>query len=85
MDPQGTAKFSLNDPRCDVLVLSRVINEEVISGGVRLKVLDAGHGRVRLGFTGPRDVLVCRAEVVNDRQVITMSDYVERNKRRKAG
>lgn len=53
-----------------MLVLSRLVNEEVIIGGVRMKIIDMGHGRVRLGFTGPRDVLICRGEVLHDRQEI---------------
>jgi carbon storage regulator CsrA len=67
-----------------VLILSRLVNEEVIVGDVRLKVIDVGNGRVRIGFTGPRDVLICRGEVLEDRQIITMDDYVEKH-RRKAG
>lgn len=35
-----------------------------------MKIIDMGHGRVRLGFTGPRDVLICRGEVLHDRQEI---------------
>lgn len=67
-----------------MLILSRLVNEEVIVGDVRLKVIDVGNGRVRIGFTGPRDVLICRGEVLEDRQIITMDDYVEKH-RRKAG
>lgn len=53
-----------------MLVLSRLVNDEVVIGGVRLKVIGIEHGRVRLGFTGPRDVLICRGEVLHDRQEI---------------
>lgn len=53
-----------------MLVLSRLVNDEVVIGGVRLKVIGIENGRVRLGFTGPRDVLICRGEVLHDRQVI---------------
>lgn len=56
-----------------MLVLSRLVNEEV--------VIDCGHGRVRLGFTGPRDVLICRGEVLHDRQeIVPLRQYMPRRK-----
>ena len=64
-----------------MLVISRTISEEVIIGGVRLKVIDVVHGRVRLGFTGPRDVLICRGEVLHDRQeIVPLKQYMPRRK-----
>jgi carbon storage regulator len=50
-----------------VLVLTRKPNEDVViqlgSRLVRVRVLDAGNGRVRLGIDAPRDVTVHREEV----------------------
>lgn len=64
-----------------MLVLSRLVNEEVVIGGVRLKVIGLENGRVRLGFTGPRDVLICRGEVLHDRQeIVPLRQYMPRRK-----
>ncbi len=64
-----------------MLVLSRLANEEVVIGGVRLKVIGLEHGRVKLGFSGPRDVLICRGEVLHDRQeVLPLERYMPRRK-----
>jgi carbon storage regulator len=52
-----------------MLVLTRKSNEEVViqlgSREVRIRVLDAANGRVRLGIDAPRDVAVHREEVWN--------------------
>ena len=52
-----------------MLVLTRKSNEDVViqSGNllVRVRVLDAANGRVRLGIDAPRDVAVHREEVWN--------------------
>ena len=52
-----------------MLVLTRKSNEDVVIqlGGreVRVRVLDAANGRVRLGIDAPRDVAVHREEVWN--------------------
>ncbi|MBN9121220.1 MAG: carbon storage regulator [Planctomycetes bacterium] len=49
-----------------MLVLSRKIGEAVvIGGGVVVRVLDAGGGRVRLGVVAPDEVLVLREEVAD--------------------
>ena len=52
-----------------MLVLTRKSNEDVVIllGGrkVRIRVLDAANGRVRLGIDAPRDVAVHREEVWN--------------------
>ena len=64
-----------------MLVIQRTISQEVIIGGVRLKIIDAGHGRVKLGFSGPRDVLICRGEVLHDREeVVPLKQYMPRRK-----
>ena len=47
-----------------MLVLTRKIGEAiVIDGGIAVRVLDAGAGRVRLGVEAPAEVLVLREEI----------------------
>jgi carbon storage regulator len=52
-----------------MLVLTRKSNEDVViqlgNNLVRVRVLDAANGRVRLGIDAPRDVAVHREEVWN--------------------
>jgi len=47
-----------------VLVLTRKINEVVVIGtAIQVQVLEIRHGRVKLGFSGSRDVLIERQEL----------------------
>ena len=47
-----------------MLVLTRKIGEKVCIGSdVEIVVLDAGRGRVKLGFAGSRDVAIRRGEL----------------------
>ena len=47
-----------------MLVLSRRVNEEiVIDGRIHVRLLKAGHDRVRLGVSAPSDVPVVRGEL----------------------
>jgi carbon storage regulator len=49
----------------EMLVLSRKVGEDIIIGKhVRVRVIDAKRGQVRLGVSAPRDVEVLRAELV---------------------
>ena len=55
-----------------MLVLTRKCGEEiVIDGGIRIQVLESKGGRVRLGISAPRDVLVARSEVYSSARVNT--------------
>jgi carbon storage regulator len=48
-----------------MLVLTRRIGEEIVIGGdIRIRVLEANRGRVRLGFTAPDSVHIVRAELL---------------------
>lgn len=48
-----------------MLVLSRKLNEEIVIGRtIRVRLLKAGRGRVRLGVSAPRGTLVRRAELM---------------------
>jgi len=48
-----------------MLVLSRKTGEQVrIGGGVEVTVLESRNGRVKLGFSGPIDVPIHRAELL---------------------
>lgn len=48
-----------------MLVLSRKANECVVIGSnIRIHVLEAHHDRVKLGFTGPREIPINREEVL---------------------
>ncbi len=50
-----------------MLVLTRKVNEEILIGDhIRIKVIDIGAGRIRLGISAPRDVTVLRDEVRRD-------------------
>jgi len=50
-----------------MLVLTRKVNEEILIGDqIRIKVVDIGAGRIRLGITAPRNVTVLRDEVVRE-------------------
>ena len=47
-----------------MLVLSRDVNEEIVIGrDIRVKLLDTGRGRARLGISAPRNIPVLRAEL----------------------
>jgi carbon storage regulator len=53
-----------------MLVLTRKVNEEILIGdNIRIKVVDIGAGRIRLGISAPRDVTVLRDEVIRDFEV----------------
>lgn len=48
-----------------MLVLSRKLGEEIVIGdSIVLRVISAGHGRVRLGIDAPPDVPIKRAELL---------------------
>ena len=48
-----------------MLVLSRKTGERVcIGGSVEVTVLESRNGRVKLGFSGPTDVPIHRAELL---------------------
>lgn len=50
-----------------MLVLTRKVNEEILIGdNIRIKVVDIGAGRIRLGISAPRDITVLRDEVIRD-------------------
>ena len=50
-----------------MLVLTRKVNEEILIGdNIRIKIVDIGQGRIRLGISAPRDVTVLRHEVIRD-------------------
>ncbi len=47
-----------------MLVLSRKVSDEVIiANTIRVVVLKVAGGRVKLGFTAPSDVSICRKEI----------------------
>lgn len=47
-----------------MLVLTRKLGEEIVIGGdIRITVVEAANGRVKLGIVAPRTVRVDRAEV----------------------
>ena len=48
-----------------MLVLSRKLGEEIVidNGRVVMTVVEIGRGKVRLGFTAARDVLIDRREI----------------------
>lgn len=49
-----------------MLILTRKIGEEIVignDGAIVLKIVELGGGRVRLGFTAPKDIPVHRREV----------------------
>jgi carbon storage regulator CsrA len=48
-----------------MFVLSRKLNEEiVIDRNIRVRLLKAGRGRVRLGVSAPKETPVQRAELI---------------------
>jgi carbon storage regulator CsrA len=50
-----------------MLVLTRKVNEEILIGdNIRIKIVDIGAGRIRIGISAPRDVTVLRDEVIRD-------------------
>lgn len=50
-----------------MLVLTRKVNEEILIGdNIRIKIVDIGNGRIRLGISAPREVTVLRDEVIRD-------------------
>jgi len=47
-----------------MLCLDRKVDQEVImSDGVTIKVLSVDRGRVKLGFTGPKEIVIDRKEI----------------------
>jgi carbon storage regulator len=53
-----------------MLVLTRKIGETVCVGSeIEVVVLEAGRGRVKLGFAGPRDVSIRRGELSDTLQL----------------
>ncbi len=47
-----------------MLVLRRKVGEKImLSGGVSIEIIDIEHGKVRLGFEAPDDVVIDREEV----------------------
>lgn len=51
-----------------MLVLSRKLNEEIlISGGIRLKVIEVTQSRVKLGICAPDEVPIRREELLASR------------------
>lgn len=56
-----------------MLVLSRKIHEEIIIGGnIRIKILSAAGGRIKVGIQAPDDMRVRRAELE-----LSIADYQE--------
>jgi len=50
-----------------MLVLSRKVGEDILIGGrVRVRVIAAKRGQVRLGVLAPQDIKVLRAELAAD-------------------
>ena len=47
-----------------MLVLSRMLNEEIVIGNVRIRVLEIRGNRVRIGITAPQDCQVLRGELL---------------------
>jgi carbon storage regulator len=48
-----------------MLVLSRKLGQEIVIGGnVRVRVVSVHGNQVRLGFTAPAEVVICREELV---------------------
>jgi carbon storage regulator len=59
-----------------MLILSRKIGEEiVISDNIRIKVVAIDSGKVRIGITAPKDVIVDRQEV-HDRRLEWADDTI---------
>ena len=49
-----------------MLVLTRKIGESISIGShIDVVVLDAGRGRVKLGFSGPREIPILRGELAD--------------------
>jgi carbon storage regulator len=60
-----------------MLVLTRRVNEEiVIADIIRIRVLDAQYGRVRIGVAAPLDIRIDRLEVAERRANSTASQLV---------
>ncbi len=52
-----------------MLVLSRRANESIVlSGGIRITVVETGRGRVKLGIDAPRHIRVARDEILSEDQ-----------------
>lgn len=64
-----------------MLVLTRYDEESVWIGEAKIKVLEARHGRVRLGIEAPRDISVDRDEIRKLKQGGTGNANVIRNAR----
>jgi carbon storage regulator len=60
-----------------MLVLTRKLGESICIGqNLEVVILDAGRGRVKLGFNGPRDVSIRRGELANPGKTIEESQSV---------
>lgn len=46
-----------------MLVLSRELDQEIVAGDIRIRVVRIEGKKVRLGITAPREVPVDRAEI----------------------
>lgn len=58
-----------------MLVLTRKVGEEVVIGGnIRVRIVQIGGGKVRIGIDAPDDVSVDRQEV-HDRKVNALSEW----------
>jgi carbon storage regulator len=61
--PRGNFRF--HKGVIQMLVLRRKTGERIqIGSEIQLTVLDIRNGRVKLGFSGPRDVEICREELL---------------------
>ena len=59
-----------------MLVLSRMVNEEIVVGNVRIRVLKIRGNQVRIGIEASRDVAVHR----EDGRAAIMKDLQEKEK-----
>ena len=49
-----------------LLILSRRLGEEIVVGNnILIKIIEILPGRVRIGFTAPRDIPIHRVELIN--------------------
>jgi carbon storage regulator len=62
-----------------MLVLSRKVGEEIIIDGViRVRIVDVGGGKVRLGITAPPDVTIDRQEIHEKKREWVLNPTVAR-------